>query len=303
MNDTIIETHDLTVYYGTHRGILNIDLSVEKGEVFGFLGPNGAGKTTAMRVLLDMIRPTSGRASIFGLSCEREGVSIRKRVGYLPGEFSPYAGMKGLGFLNLMASLQEKKIDHSYVRDLCDRLHLDPSRRIKQYSHGNRQKVGVIAAFMGKPDLYILDEPTVGLDPIAQQTVVELVKEAREDGRTVFLSSHIMSEVQSICDRVGIIRKGRLIKTEYVETLIGQQLKKIHLTLRETPPPDAFDIEGVRETGRVGQTIRLDVHQSLEKVLDKALQFGVEDIKTPQVTLEEIFLTLYDRTSKGDTDA
>ena len=203
----------------------------------------------------------------------------------------------------MLASLQEKKVERTYRRQLCDRLNLDPSRKMKQYSHGNRQKIGVVAAFMGKSDLLILDEPTAGLDPLIQQVVMELVREARDDGRTIFFSSHILPEVQSVCDRVGIIREGRLIKTEYVETLIRQQFRRVHLTLSQTPPPGAFDIEGVIETGRAGQTIMLEIRQGLEETLAKAVEYGVEDIETPQVTLEETFLALYDRTNNGGNDA
>jgi ABC-2 type transport system ATP-binding protein len=210
MSQKIIETQDLTVYYGKHRGIVDVDLSVEKGEVFGFLGPNGAGKTTTQRVLIDVIRPTKGRATIFGLDCRKQGVSIRKRVGYLPGELSLYPNMRGRDFLHMLASLQEKKVERSYRQQLYERLNFDPTRKMKQYSHGNKQKIGIVAAFMGKPDLLILDEPTTGLDPLVQQIVMELVKEAKDDGRTVFFSSHILPEVQAVCDRVGIIREGQL---------------------------------------------------------------------------------------------
>jgi len=303
MNNIVIKTTNLTVQYGKKRGISGINLSVHKGEVFGFLGPNGAGKTTTMRVLLDIIRPTSGEASIFGLDCKKQGIEIRRKVWYLPGEFSPYSRMTGQEFLFLFASLKENEVNHSSVLELCERLDLDPSRKMKQYSHGNKQKVGIITAFMGKPELLILDEPTIGLDPIAQRTVLELVRETRDDGRTVLFSSHIMPEVQSICDRVGIIKDGHLIQTESVESLIGQQIKRIHLTLTKAPPLDAFDIEGVRETRRDGHTVSLDVLNKLDDVLVIALRYGIEDIETSQVTLEEIFVTLYNQTSREEIDA
>jgi ABC-2 type transport system ATP-binding protein len=288
MSQKIIETQDLTVYYGKHRGIVGVDLSVEKGEVFGFLGPNGAGKTTTQRVLIDVIRPTKGRATIFGLDCRKQGVSIRKRVGYLPGELSLYPNMRGRDFLHMLASLQEKKVERSYRQQLYERLNFDPTRKMKQYSHGNKQKIGIVAAFMGKPDLLILDEPTTGLDPLVQQIVMELVKEAKDDGRTVFFSSHILPEVQAVCDRVGIIREGQLIKTERVETLTKQQFKRLYLTLRQSPPADAFAIEGVTETGRDGQMVMLEIRQGLDKVMETAVPYGIDDIETPPVTLEEI---------------
>lgn len=299
MNDTVIKTHDLTMSYGKHRGIIEINLSVKRGEVFGFLGPNGSGKTTTQRVLLDVIHPTGGQASIFGLDSQKDGSKIRRRIGYLPGEFKPYPNMKGRDFLNLLASLQEKKVERTYRRDLYDRLNLDPSRKMKQYSHGNKQKIGIVAAFMGKPDLLVLDEPTIGLDPLAQQAVMELVIEARDEGRTVFFSSHILPEVQAICNRVGIIREGKLIKTESVEALTNQQFKRVHLTFRRSPPPETFDLEGVTETGRDGKLVMLEIRQGLDIVMEKAVPYGIEDIEIPPVTLEEIFLAFYDRQNNG----
>lgn len=295
MDQSVIATHHLSVYYGRHRGVQDVNLSVERGEVYGFLGPNGAGKTTTQRVLLDILRPTAGRAYIFGLDCQKHGVAIRKRLGYLPGELSLYPNMKAAVFLDMLASLQEQAVDRAYQRQLFDRLDLDPTRRMKQYSRGNKQKVGIVAAFMGKPDLLILDEPTAGLDPLVQQTVLELVQEAKTEGRTVFFSSHILPEVQAVCDRVGIIREGALIKTERVEILTRQQFKRLRLTLRGTPPPQAFALEGIVETGRAGNTVQLEIRHHLARVLEIAVPYGIEDIETAPVTLEEIFLAFYDR--------
>ncbi len=182
------------------------------------------------------------------------------------------------------------------------RLDLDLSRKIKEYSRGNKQKVGIVLAFMGRPDLLILDEPTSGLDPLVQQTVLELVSEARDEGRTVFFSSHILSEVQAVCDRVGIIRSGELVKVERVETLIHQQFKRLNLTMREMPAADAFDFEGVTELGREGQLVRLEVRQNLDRVLQVAAPCGIVDIETLPVTLEEIFLAYYGRGNQGNND-
>jgi ABC-2 type transport system ATP-binding protein len=303
MSPSIIQAENLSVYYGKHRGILNVNLDVQQGEVFGFLGPNGAGKTTTQRVFMDIIRPTKGRAIIFGMDCQKDGVAIRKRVGYLPGELSLYPNMRGRDFLNMLASLQEKKVERSYRQQLYARLDLDPTRKMKEYSRGNKQKIGIVAAFMGQPDLLILDEPTGGLDPLVQQTVMELVSEAKANGSTVFFSSHILPEVQAVCDRVGIIREGELIKTERVETLTRQQFKRLQLTVRATPPPDAFKFEGVAETGREGNMVMLEVHQNLDKVMQAALALGLDDIETRPVSLEEIFLAFYERTSNGGKHA
>ena len=222
MSDIIIETRGLTLFYGDHRGIVDVDLQVKAGEVFGFLGPNGAGKTTTIRVLLDIIRPTSGTAHIFGLDCQREGVAIRQRVGYLPGELSLPATMRGQQYLDMVRSLRGNQVDRRYERELGQRLNLDASRRIREYSRGNKQKLGLVAAFMSQPDLLILDEPTSGLDPLVQQTVMELVQEARSEGRTVFFCSHVLPEVQAIADRVGIIRAGKLAAVERVDALTTQ---------------------------------------------------------------------------------
>jgi ABC-2 type transport system ATP-binding protein len=303
MSENVIVTENLSVYYGRQRGIHGVNLAVQQGEVFGFLGPNGAGKTTTQRVLLDILRPTAGRATIFGRDCQTDGVAIRKRVGYLPGELSLYPGMKANDFLRMLASLQDKAVDRAYRRQLYERLDLDPTRRMKQYSRGNKQKIGVVAAFMGQPDLLILDEPTGGLDPLVQQTVLELVRETKADGRTVFFSSHILPEVQAVCDRVGIIRAGELVQTERVETLTQQQFKRLRLLLRQAPPPDAFALAGVTEIGREGNSVRLEVRQGLEQVLAAALPFGIDDLETIPVTLEEIFLAYYDRPGNGGRHA
>lgn len=283
------------MYYGKQRGIVGVDLSVWQGEVFGFLGPNGAGKTTTQRILLDVIRPTSGSAHIFGMNCQTQGAEIRRQVGYLPGELSLYPNMKAIDFLDMLNSFYGNSVDKQYRDQLFQRLELDPRRRMKQYSHGNKQKVGIVAAFMHQPDLLVLDEPTTGLDPLVQQTVLELVREARYVGRTVFLSSHNLTEVQAVCDRVGIIRGGRMIKTESVEALTHQQFKRFNLTLRDPVPPEVFDMEGVVETGREQQTIMLEVRQNLDLVMQKAAVLGVLDIEIMPVTLEEIFLAYYGR--------
>lgn len=301
-HNPVIETQDLTVYYGNQRGIEGLQLTIEPGEVFGFLGPNGAGKTTTQRALLDIIHPTRGTALIFGRDARGQGPEIRRRVGYLPGEFSPYSNVRARDFLDLFGSLQGREVDRGHRRSLCDRLELDPSRRIREYSHGNRQKVGIVAAFMGEPDLLILDEPTIGLDPLVQQTVLELVREARAQGRTVFFSSHNLTEVQTVCDRVGIIREGRLVKTESVEALMRRQFKRIRFTFRQEPPAGTFDLDGVLELGREGRSVLLEVRSNLGVVIERAAGFGVTDVDVPPVTLEEIFLAFYDRPSNGRQD-
>ncbi|MBP7962351.1 MAG: ABC transporter ATP-binding protein [Caldilineaceae bacterium] len=294
---TVIDIRDLTLYYGRHLGIEEVTMTVEQGEVFGFLGPNGAGKTTTQRVLMDVIRADQGKASIFGLDSRADGVEIRKRVGYLPGELSLPDTLTGRQFLEVMGSVRGMK-DKKYRDELTERLDLDPSRHLKQYSRGNKQKVGLVAAMMHKPDLLILDEPTSGLDPLVQQTILELVRETRDEGRTVFFSSHILPEVQAVCDRVGIIRAGKLVAVEWVDALIGQQFRRLRLSLQKAPSPNAFNLDGVREIGREGTAITLEIQRNMQAVMVTAVQIGVIDIEEHPVTLEDIFLAFYGGNSR-----
>lgn len=300
MSEYVIETEGLTVYYGKHRGILDVSLTVEKGEVFGFLGPNGAGKTTTQRVLLDVIRPTAGRATVFGLDCQEQGVELRRRVGYLPGELALYSNMRAGQFFQMYEYLRGHNGAEGYWRELAGRLDLDTTRKIGNLSRGNKQKVGVVSAFMNRPDLLILDEPTSGLDPLVQQTVLDLVREARDDGRTVFFSSHILSEVQAVCDRVGIIREGQLVTTQRVEELMRQRMNRLNLTFETLPPDGVFAIEGVSELQRSEQSIMLEVRENLPQVLMAAAQNGIRDIETINVSLEEVFLAYYGRRNGGN---
>ncbi len=295
MTHSIVSTQDLTLYYGRQRGIEALNLNIEAGEVFGFLGPNGAGKSTTLRVLLDVIRPTRGKATIFGLDCQKEGVAIRQRVSYLPGELSLPTTMTAHQYLDLLAAVRGRTTNGRALREtLCQRLNLDPTRKMRDYSRGNKQKVGLVAAFMSQPDLLILDEPTGGLDPLVQQTVLELVREAQADGRTVFFSSHILPEVQAVCDRVGIIRDGRLVATERVETLTHQQFRRLKLHLQTMPAEGVFTaVAGVRETSRQEGAILLEVRQNMAELLQTAAPYGILDLETLPVTLEEVFLAYY----------
>ncbi|HIP70166.1 MAG TPA: ABC transporter ATP-binding protein [Anaerolineae bacterium] len=300
MAEYAIETKGLTVYYGRHRGIIDVDLRVAKGEIFGFLGPNGAGKTTTERVLLDIIRPTAGSARMLGLDCQKEGVQARAKVGYLPGELSFYDNMKANQFFQMYHSLQGDGTDATYWQSLAERLDLDTSRKIREFSRGNKQKVGIVLAFMNKPALLILDEPTSGLDPLVQQTVMDMIREARNAGTTVFFSSHNLPEVQAVCDRVGIIREGRLVATERIEDLMKQQLKRLRLSFSSMPPAAAFGQEGVTEIERDGQTVLLEVRDNLNAVLETAVTYHVTDIETESVSLEEVFLAYYGKGNGGN---
>ena len=243
----IIQTEKLTKSYGEHRGIIDVDLSVEQGEVFGFLGPNGAGKTTAIRTILDLIRPTSGKAFVFGIESSVDPVAIHRRIGYLPGEFALYDRLTGLQTLTYFANLRGG-VDQAYQQSLIERFDLDPTRRFKEYSKGNKQKVGLVAALQHKPDLLLLDEPTSGLDPLVQQTFSAVVRETVADGRTVFLSSHVLSEVEKTCDRVAIIRDGQLVKVDRVDALRDLAHHQVELRFAGPVPTSAFEhITGVSD--------------------------------------------------------
>jgi ABC-2 type transport system ATP-binding protein len=225
------------------------------------------------------------------MDCQKDGVAIRSRVGYLPGELSLYPSMTARGFLDMVSAVGGGGVDPKYRQSLCDRLQLDTGRRMQEYSRGNKQKVGIVSAFMRRPDLLILDEPTSGLDPLVQAAVLDLVREAKAEGRTVFFSSHIISEVQAVCDRVGIIREGRLAATESVETLTHQQFRRLTITF-DGPPPE-LDLAGVTETSRNDRSVTLEIRTNLNSVLEKAASHGVIDLETIPVSLEEVFRAYY----------
>jgi ABC-2 type transport system ATP-binding protein len=288
----VIRAEQLTKSYGQNRGILDVDFAVEEGEVFGFLGPNGAGKTTTIRLLLDLIRPTSGRFTVFGLDSRRSSVAIRKRLGYLPGDLRLYEGMTGAELLRYFGHL--RGLDGpERAEQLGARLDLDLDRRIKELSRGNRQKVGIVQAFMHEPDLLVLDEPTSGLDPLVQETFYELVAEATQRGGTVFLSSHVLSEVQHMADRVGLIREGRLDLVDSVENL-RSAFTHVEATFAERPPPDAFEgVPGVRQIERDGTVVRFAFEGEIDPLLKALASFHVKALDVREADLEDVFLARY----------
>jgi ABC-2 type transport system ATP-binding protein len=289
----IIETERLTKAYGAHRGIIDLDLEVGQGEVFGFLGPNGAGKTTTMRVLLDLIRPTSGVARVFGIETTADPVAIHRRVGYLPGEFDLYDRLTGSQTITYFGNLRGG-VDKAYVAELIERLDLDPSRRFKEYSKGNKQKVGLVVALQHRPDLLILDEPTSGLDPLIQQTFFALVEEARRDGRTVFLSSHIIDEVDRTCDRVAIIREGRLVQVDRIEAIRELAFHHVELTFGAPVAPALFDgMAGVSDVVNRGDVVTMRVSGPIGAVVTIAAQHGIVDVVSREPNLEDVFLAQY----------
>ena len=292
----VIHTEKLTKAYGAHRGIADVDLTVEENEVFGFLGPNGAGKTTTIRTLLDLIRPTGGRAFVFGIQTTEDPVAIHRRIGYLPGEFALYDRLTGGQTLQYFANLRGG-VDRSYQRSLIERFDVDPSRRYKEYSKGNKQKIGLIAALQHRPDLLILDEPTSGLDPLVQQTFFAVIAEAKAEGRTVFMSSHVLSEVEKTCDRVAIIRGGELVKVDRVDALRNLAAHQVELRFSGPVPVEAFErIEGVSNVTAEDHTLRMHVSGPIAPVVKEAARFELADFVSREPSLEETFLAQYSET-------
>jgi ABC-2 type transport system ATP-binding protein len=298
----VIQAQKLTKSYGPFRGIVDVDLEVNEGEIFGFLGPNGAGKTTTIRILLDLIRPTAGSASVFGIDAATDPVAIHRRVGYLPGEWNLYDRLTGAETIQYFANLRGG-VDPAYTADLVERLDLDPSRRFREYSRGNKQKVGLIVALQHKPELLILDEPTAGLDPLVQQTFNELLFEARTDGRSVFLSSHIISEVERTCDRVAIIREGRIVRLDTVEGVRALAAHEVELRFAAPVPGTAFAaLEGVVNIVEEGRTLRMLVTGPISPVVRLAAQHELVDFVSREPSLEEVFLSEY-ATRRGEAPA
>ncbi len=290
-----IETSGLTKYYGTVPGIVDLDLTVVEGEVFGFIGPNGAGKSTTIRTLLNFLFPTSGSGRILGLDIVEDTLEIRRRIGYLPGDLSLYDSMTAREFLTYFANLRSRNCDRQ-MEVLADRFELDLDRKIKDLSTGNRQKVGVVNAFMHDPELLVLDEPTSGLDPLMQQEFQSLVNEVRHEGRTVFLSSHILPEVDRVADRVGIVRDGRLIAVDTVESFKAKAHSTLSIQFAEAIDPATFSgLPGVRsvELRNHGTVAVVTVGGSIDAVIREAAAHGVESISTRDGELEEVFLSYY----------
>ncbi len=288
-----IETDRLRKSYGSVSAISDIDLEIQRGEVFGYLGPNGAGKTTTIRTLLDFIRPTSGKALVFGLDSREGSRDIKRRVGYLPSDIALYDRMKGEELLRHSAHLRGG-VDWPFVLELAERLDMDLSRQIRTLSRGNTQKIGLIQAFMHRPDLIIMDEPSSGLDPLLQQEFYEMVDEVKAEGRTVFISSHILPEVERLCDRVGIIREGRLVKVENVESLKERALHEIEFHFAHPPPADVFtELPGVRGVQVEGSAVLVSVMGSLDAVVKAAARFEVTSVESHEPSLEDIFLSYY----------
>ena len=295
MNDqSVIRTEGLTKYYGNFPALVDLNLDIRPGEIFGFLGPNGAGKTTTIRTLLDEIRPTKGTASILGMNTHKKSVEIRKHIGYLPGDLSMYPNLTGKDTLTYFANLRGG-VDQSYVDSLAERLNADLEKKVGDLSSGNRQKVGLIQAFMSRPQVLILDEPSVGLDPLVQREFQAMMREATDEGRTVFLSSHTLSEVQRVADRVGIIRHGKLAAVDSVSELRSKAIRRIELDFSTPVDAAVFErISGVRDVTVEDNRAFLSFDGKMEDMLRCVMdRYDLLDIRIQEADLEEIFLTYY----------
>jgi ABC-2 type transport system ATP-binding protein len=296
MSNLVIEATSLTKRYGPRRGVEDVTFAVEEGEAFGFLGPNGAGKTTTIRLLLGFLRPTAGEARLLGRDAFRDAATIRGNVAYLGSDPGFLGELTAAEQLDYLAAL--RRLPHRAWAPLAERLELDPHVRIRRLSRGNRQKIGVVAAFMGHEPLVILDEPTSGLDPLMQREFLALAAQARADGRTVFLSSHNLVEVERACDRVAIIRDGRIVDISAVGELLGSHWRSINLVLAAPPPPDAFDLPNVEVAAMTGREVHLMVRGDVNPLLARIAAHEVVDIAITTPDVEDLFLRLY----KGDTE-
>src|SRR5205085_691598 len=295
-----IEFASVVKDYGRTRAPAGIDVTVTPGQIFGFLGPNGAGKTTSIRILLDLIRPTSGIARVLGLDTQRASMEVRRRVGYVPGDLRMYEGMRGGEFLDFVDSFRPEKRDAAFRRELLDRLALDPTRRIRALSKGNKQKLGLIQALMHRPELLVFDEPTSGLDPLVQEEVARLLEEAVADGRTVFFSSHVLPEVERLSHTVAIIRQGMIVAVEDIARLKNLSVHMIEVTFAAPPPHDAFSLPGVTVLHRDGATVKLQAREGIDAVIKAIARYRVVDLRTEQASLEDVFLTYYTESAAAE---
>lgn len=296
----MIRTEGLTKTYGRRaRGIEGVDLEVREGEVFGFLGPNGAGKTTTIRTLLGFLRPTGGRAWVLGLDALRESVRIRAGVGNLPGEFALEDRMTGEGLLRFFARLRGVR-DLGYAHELAERLGADLHRPMRRLSRGNKQKIGLVQAMFHKPPLLILDEPTGGLDPLVQEEFLDVIEEVRAEGRTVFFSSHVLSEVERACDRVGIIRGGRLVDVEPTRALVNKAFRHVALTFAAPVDPRPFRaLPGVKDLKADGPRLSFALHEEPDALVKLVAQHRLVGMEYERPSLEEVFLTYYGEGRNG----
>lgn len=289
---SVIEVNHLTKYYGKSRGIVDVSFNVEEGEIFGFIGPNGAGKSTTIRLLLSLIHPTEGSASVFGKDVTKYGSVIRRDIGYLPSEVFYYEGMKVIDLLKYSASFYEGDFTER-MKYLSDLMELEMNRRISDLSFGNKKKVGIVQGLLHNPKLLLLDEPTSGLDPLMQRKFFDLIKEENKRGVTIFFSSHILGEVQRLCNRVGIIREGSIVEISDIRSLQQNNYKKVSVTAVGLSP-EFFDVPGVTNIQTENGSVNFFFKGDINAVLQKVSSVQVSDVNIEEPTLEEIFMHYYE---------
>ena len=289
-----IKAQGLTKDFGGGRGLFGLNLEVVEGEVFGYLGPNGAGKSTTIRLLMGLIHATQGSASIFDLDVMRQSVEVKRLVGYMPGELPQFGGLRGRDIVGHFGALRGS-VDQKRVKEITERFDLDLGLKFREYSSGNKRKLGIVLAFMHRPKVLILDEPSSGLDPLNQQEFFKLVNEAKSDGATVFLSSHVLSEVEHVCERVGIIRRGKLVKVARLEELHEIHLRRVEVEFAGDAEPQLFEhLAGIEDVKSNHHRVTFTVRGSFEPVVDVLAGHHVVNVTSHEPSLEEIFLTYYE---------
>ena len=289
--DTVIETKNLTKFYGKNRGINDVNITVRKGDIFGFLGPNGAGKSTTIRTLLDFIRPSSGSATILGMDCQKDSLAIRRRTGYVPGDANLYGHMTGWKYLEYIGGIRGR-YDAASAKKYAERFEIKLDRKMREYSSGMRQKVVLIQALMNDPDLVIMDEPTKGLDPLVQQIFMDVVREEAANGKTIFMSSHVLSEVEKVCNRVAIIKEGVIAAEEDMESLKRKAGKVVEVKFRGAKP-EPFAISGIGNVAQLNGYYRMTAAGDIRNILRDLASYDVEDVNIHPMTLEDIFMQYY----------
>ena len=292
MNNAI-KIENLTKYYGKFKALSSLNIHVKSGEIYAFIGPNGSGKTTTIRILLGMLNPTEGSVEVLGKTPTQNNIDLFHDIGYLPGELSTYDHLTGKELLTFFGNLK-KVNDWAYIDSIVERLKYDPAKKIKNLSKGNKQKLGLILAFMHKPKLLVLDEPTSGLDPLMQQLTINLIKETKQNGTTTFLSSHIFSEIEKVAEIVGFIKEGKLIIQDDLNTLKSNAVKTLSIQFKTSIPDDLFkNIENVDIVESKENTIKLNITGSIDSVIKKSSQFEIVDIISHETSLENLFMNYY----------
>ena len=301
VEEKVIEIKNLTKMYGNHVGVKDLNLAVRKGEIMGFLGPNGAGKTTTMRSCLALLAKTAGEITIFGLDSHRDAVAIREKTGYLPGEFGLISSVKVSSYLKYLLSLRGCESTEKMM-SLANRLELDLNRKTNELSKGNKLKVGIIQSLMADPDLIIMDEPTSGLDPLMKQEFYRILREEKKQGKTVFMSSHILADVERVCDRVAIIRKGQVKVVEEIQALQEKTGKVLEVEFGDPFTVDEFKLEGVSGIQQDNDRIILTIHENLDGVIEAVSKHRILNMNLKTYSLEQLFLKYYaqEDSERGD---